>query len=237
MGIAKLKKPVILAVLFLLPVTFLLFLYPSTHNYNSLDIVHGPVKDITGFLSETDSEQDFDNNITVLLFLGDEPLNHAIGALNVKELVYDKFKGFKRFQVLALISPGNESSLEGLKKELYQYDQLDYWHFVTLAPEQIGAVFNSLKANGELEKDLYYEGLFLIDKDKMQRGRIDDRTKNEISADEPIYGLSDYSTIEVSELKNKLSDDMRILFTEYRQKRKGEFDSSSRRADDLKGDE
>ena len=33
------RKWFILAILFLLPVVFLLFLYPSTHNYNTLDIV------------------------------------------------------------------------------------------------------------------------------------------------------------------------------------------------------
>ena len=32
-----------------------------------------------------------------------------------------------------------------------------------------------------------------------------------------------------------MSEDMRVLFTEYREKRKGNFDSSSRRANDLKG--
>ena len=31
-----------------------------------------------------------------------------------------------------------------------------------------------------------------------------------------------------------MSEDMRILFTEYRQKRKGEFNSTVRRANDLK---
>ena len=34
-----------------------------------------------------------------------------------------------------------------------------------------------------------------------------------------------------------MSEDMRILFTEYRQKRKGNFNSTSRRANDLKADE
>jgi len=38
----------------------------------------------------------------------------------------------------------------------------------------------------------------------------------------------------VAEIKNKMSEDMRILFTEYRQKRKGDFDSTTRRANDLK---
>ena len=38
----------------------------------------------------------------------------------------------------------------------------------------------------------------------------------------------------IADIKNKMSEDMRILFTEYRQKRKGNFDSNSRRASDLK---
>jgi len=42
----------------------------------------------------------------------------------------------------------------------------------------------------------------------------------------------------VSELKNKLAaEDLRVLFTEYRQKRKGEFNSTVRRAEDLKGEQ
>ena len=53
----------------------------------------------------------------------------------------------------------------------------------------------------------------------------------------PIQGLYSYNVLEVSELKNKMSDDMRILFTEYRQKRKGKFDSNTRRADDILNNE
>jgi len=45
--------------------------------------------------------------------------------------------------------------------------------------------------------------------------------------------LSSYDCIEVAEIKNKMSDDLRILFTEYRQKRKGDFNSDTRRANDL----
>jgi len=71
-------------------------------------------------------------------------------------------------------------------------------------------------------------------KDLAQRGRIDDREDNEKEKNKPVYGLSAYNCIEVAEIKNKMSDDLRILFTEYRQKRKGNFDSSSRRASDIK---
>ena len=44
MNSTSLKKWIILSVLFFLPVIFLLFLYPSTHNYNSLDIVQNNIK-------------------------------------------------------------------------------------------------------------------------------------------------------------------------------------------------
>ena len=47
------------------------------------------------------------------------------------------------------------------------------------------------------------------------------------------YGLSSYNVLEISDLKNKMSDDIRILFTEYRQKRKGTYNSFERRAKDL----
>ena len=79
--------------------------------------------------------------------------------------------------------------------------------------------------------------VFLIDKERNQRGRFDDRDKSELKKNKIIYGLSSYDCLDISVLKNKMSEDIRILFTEYRQKRKGKFNSTSRRADDLKGNE
>ena len=81
--------------------------------------------------------------------------------------------------------------------------------------------------------DVSNDYVFIIDKERHQRGRLDDRTKTQKEKDAPIQGLYSYNALEVSELKNKMSEDMRILFTEYRQKRKGKFDSNTRRADDI----
>ena len=92
------RKWFILGVLFLLPVIFLLFLYPSTHNYEPLDIVKTNVNDIDGF-SFLDSEKKLlKDNITILSFLGNDPMNNITTVLNLKELIYDKFKGFKKFR-------------------------------------------------------------------------------------------------------------------------------------------
>ena len=65
------RKWIILGILFLLPVIFLLFLYPSTHNYNTLDIVNEDIKE-TDFLNFIDKRKtNFEGNITILNFLGD----------------------------------------------------------------------------------------------------------------------------------------------------------------------
>ena len=54
----------------------------------------------------------------------------------------------------------------------------------------------------------------------------------------PVYSMFSYDCIEVAILKNKMAkEDMRVLFTEYRQKRKGDFNSTKRRAEDLKSNE
>ncbi len=237
MDFAKIKKPLILGILFFLPVTFLLFLYPSTHNYNSLDIVYESVEDITGILPAESKESDLADNISVVLFLGKHPMANATAALNLKEMIYDKFKGFKKFQVLALVHESGSEEVKDLEKELYQYDELTYWEFVMAEEDEIRDLFNSLLNTGELSADLFYPKAFIIDKELKQRGRIDDRTKTEIEKNAAPYGLYAYNCVEVSELKDKMSEDMRILFTEYRQRRKGNFNSSTRRVDDLKTDE
>ena len=99
----------------------------------------------------------------------------------------------------------------------------------------IREIYRNLKTTEELDDNYSTDKVFIIDKDRNQRGRLDDRKKKEIEANKPITQLYAYDCIEVAEIKNKMSEDMRILFTEYRQKRKGEFqDSDSRRANDLK---
>ena len=237
------KRYVILGILFFLPVIFLIMLYPAQHNYNPLDVVNEEVLELKNFKSTSDqavslSDQavSLKDHITVLGFLGSQPLKNSIGASNLKELVYDKFKGFKKFQVVIVLPMGSENEAELLKNEIGKYEDLRFWHFIFGNENAIQQFYGSLKSNGTLDSALATESVFIIDKELHQRGRLDDRTDNELEKDAPVYDLVSYNTIEVAEIKNKMNDDMRILFTEYRQKRKGNFDSTSRRADDLKND-
>ncbi|MDD7884463.1 hypothetical protein [Flavivirga sp. 57AJ16] len=234
MDYKKVSRYVVLGILFFLPVTFLLFLYPATHNYTPLDIVNGSVLDLQPFTSDSKEQVLLKDHITVLGFFGQNPLDKTITASNLKELVYDKFKGFKRFQIVIVMPKGTEDTVEKLKAEINSYEDLRFWHFVYGEPDNIKKTFFTLKSQTNLSENLGTDHVFIIDKDLNQRGRLDDRTDHELEKNKPVYDLESYNCIEVAEIKNKMSEDMRILFTEYRQKRKGEFNSDTRRASDLK---
>ena len=231
------RKWIILGILFLLPVIFLLFLYPSTHNYNTLDIVNEDIKE-TDFLNFIDNRKtNFEGNITILNFLGDMPVENITGTLNLKELVYDKFKGFKKFQIISVASLNSEKSLENVKKELLKSDELKYWFFATTSDKEINKIYSSLRSQKELDSSNYTSQVFIIDKQRNQRGRIDDRGDDQIENNIDLFGLYSYNSIIVSEIKKKMNDDIRILFTEYRQKRKGNFNSNIRRISNLDGND
>lgn len=228
------KKTIILGILFFLPVIFLLFLFPSKHNYNPLDIVNSNVAEVSAFTAEKGENVFLENNITVLGFFGLKPMEKVTVALNLKELIYNKFKGFKKFQILILVPNEAREEVKQLQQELLKYDELKYWHFAYGDKQSITSVFKSLKAKKDLDENFATNQVFIIDKKRNQRGRIDDRLDKEIEKEKTLYGLNSYDCIQVAEIKNKMSEDLRILFTEYRQKRKGTFNSTTRRAEDLK---
>ena len=235
MNTSKTKRNIVLGILFFLPVAFLLMLYPAKHNYEPLDVVNNEVTDIENFYSDRTDSIALKDHITVLGFLGKSPLKKSISALNLKELVYDKFKGFKKFQIVIVVPESTEEEVKELKKEINTYEDLKFWHYAFGTKGEIKLLFNSLKSKVELKEDLSTDNVFIIDKDLSQRGRQDGRSEKEVEAKKPVFSVYSYDTIEVAEIKNMMSDDVRILFTEYRQKRKGKFDdSNTRRGNDLK---
>ncbi len=235
MDVSHKKRNLILSILFFLPVAFIIIMLLSKENYTPLDIVKEHIAELP---INKDSIQ-LKNHITVLSFLGKQPMANSVAALNLKELIYDRCRGFKTFQIVTLLPHSAKNEAQQLFKKIQSYEDLRFWHFVYTEESEINKVYNSLKSNVNLDKHLGCNSVFIIDKDLNQRGRIDDRTKNEIKTNKPIYGLYNYDCIKVAELKNKMSaEDMRVLFTEYRDKRVGKFEGSkTRRAKDLKTDE
>tara|TARA_R110002049_G_scaffold274751_1_gene452712 strand:+ start:110 stop:829 length:720 start_codon:yes stop_codon:yes gene_type:complete len=225
----KTKRYIVLGILFFLPVAFLLMLYPAKHNYDPLDIVNEKVRDIENFTSLKSDSLLLKGHITVLGFLGKTPLDNMIAASNLKELVYDKFKGFKNFQIVVVVPNGTEEEIKKLKKEINTYEDLKFWHYVFGTEGEIKMLYNSLMFKEQLGDNLSSNSVFILDKDLNQRGRIDGRDEKQIENNKPAFSVYEYNMIEVAEIKNMMSDDVRILFTEYRQKREGKFENSETR--------
>ena len=230
------KRYTILGTLFFLPVIFLLFMYPAQHNYSPLDILEEHIPDIVDFSFEGEQSVQLEGHITILGFTGTNPQNDLIGMSNLKEMMYDKFKGFKKFQVVMIAPEQSAPSMSAIRLELGKYEDLKYWHFVFGDEIAIKRLYESLDLDSALNEDLSTDEVVIIDKELNLRGRLDDRSDNELSNNTGIYQKKSYDCIEVAELKNKMSEDLRILFTEYRQKRNGNFNSTTRRASDLKQD-
>jgi hypothetical protein len=232
MKVSKRKRYTLLSILFFLPVVFIITMLLSKENYIPLDVV---AENITELPVNKDSIK-LKDHITILSFLGKKPNENSIAALNLKELIYDSNKGFKRFQVVVLLPHEAKAEAEELLKEIKSYEDLRFWHMVYTDEATIRSIFNSLKSDIQLDENLACNSVYIIDKDSNQRGRLDDRTDKEIETKTPVYGLYDYDCIQVAELKNKMAaEDMRVLFREYRDRRKGDFDDSNkRRTKDLK---
>ncbi|WP_298418974.1 hypothetical protein [uncultured Kordia sp.] len=230
------KKKIILAVLFLLPVSIVLILLFTTHNYNPLPVIgKHTVAELVNYSSIEKKENiQFDGKITILGFLGSNVKDRKINILNLNQKIYKRFSGFKHFQLVMLVTPGQEKEIIDLKYEISRFaDELKSWNFVEVDEKELTRIFDELESPLLLDGYKSSDYVYIIDKDRNLRGRFDDRSTSEINEKKDSYMLYGYDTIEISELSGKMTDDIRILFEEYRGKSKKE-QSQDRRKEVIK---
>lgn len=229
------KKKLILGILFLLPVSIVLILLFTSHNYTQLPIIHTNVPELVNYESfEKKDRIQFEDKITIIGFLGKNVKDRKINVLNLNQKIYKRFSGFKHFQVIMLVSPGQEEEIKSLKYEISRFaDELKAWNFVIVDEKELGRIFDGLESPLALDGYLSSDYVYIIDKDRNLRGRFDDRSIVELREEAASYMLYGYNTMMISELAGKMTDDIRILFEEYRGKSKKER-SEDRRKEDLK---
>ncbi len=226
------KKKIILAVLFLLPVSIVLILLFTTHNYNPLPIIgKHKVAELVNYGSIEKKENiQFDGKITILGFLGSNVKDRKINVLNLNQKIYKRFSGFKHFQLVMLVTPGQEKEINDLKYEISRFaDELKSWNFVVVDERELKRIFDELESPLVLDGYNSSDYVYIIDKDRNLRGRFDDRSVAEINEEKEPYMLYGYNTIVISELSGKMTDDIRILFEEYRGKSKKEQSQDRRK--------
>jgi len=205
------KKNIVLFILFILPIVAYLFFASGVNSFISLPTITKNIPDVTPWKTLDDRPVTLTNKITILGFIGNDVAKHKGSVFNLYETIYDKYKDFKDFQVVMVLPDGTQNQVkELLKVDIKKLGTNKGWHFVFASPNEITTFYNKLKLVGKLDNSLSTPNVFIIDKKRNLRGR-----KGEDKKGKPEY-KEGYDTVLVSDLYNKMMDDMKIIMYEYR---------------------
>lgn len=201
------KKYLVLAVLFLLPIVAYLFFSSGVNTFVKLPTKTERINSISNFTSLDGDSLQLDDNINVLLFFGSEVGSMHGNALHVKEKIFDKNHAFRDFQLIVMAEDGSQQEAKALKEELEKTVDTEHWRFGFGSAGELQELFTSLKTDLSLSQKQSTPYAFIIDKDRNLRGREDDKQ------DGVLYG---YDTRSVAALNNKMIDDVDVILAEYR---------------------
>lgn len=218
------KKYLVLSVLFILPIVAYMFFATASHNSLFLPVISKNHTDIPSqFVSLNNEKITLNKNITVLGFPGSDIDEVKANLFNLNQKIYNKYGGFKDFQMVMILPDGNQEKIKAIMLEFRRLsNDLKNWHFLFGKPNDIETYFNSFGFNNKLNDQSGTSFVYIIDKEKSLRGRTGQKIKGKIEYREC------YNTISAAELHNEMSDDVKILLREYRlalkkNKRKDEF--------------
>lgn len=197
------KKKFVLIILFVFPLVAYLFFASGVTNFGRLPILKENIKE----LDVPGSSEQLQGKITILGFLGSDLEVKKANAFNLNQKIYKRFYEFNDFQMLMLLPKGTEAKAEELQKELAGLADIKNWKFVFAEADEIHAVFNSLETGYSLDENLATPYVFIIDKERNLRGRDDDEDQG------LKYG---FDATSVSDLNNKMEDDVKVILAEYR---------------------
>lgn len=200
------KKFLVLGVLFLLPIVAYLFFSSGINNFAKLPVLTEKVKDINHLENSRDSIVSFQNKISIVAFFGNDLDALKGNTFNLDKKILEKFYEFNDFQFVIILPKDAKAQAQQFVAEFDDITNSNYWSFVYGEPDEIQAVFDSFSTNLSLDENLQTPYVFIIDKDSNLRGRDEE-------SDELLYG---YDSRSVSELGNKMNDDIKVILAEYR---------------------
>lgn len=179
-----------------------LFFASGINNFAKLPVLTESIEEL-----ELITNKDFNNKISILLFLGNDIENREGDALNLNQKIYKRFYQFKDFQFISISPLGNENKTNLLKEKLSSGTNTDMknWSFIHLDEDKINELFLSLNTNLKLDQNLSSPYAYIIDKFSSLRGRDD--------SDGIKFG---YDSRSVADINNNMLDDVKIILAEYR---------------------
>ncbi|WP_396163031.1 hypothetical protein [Flavobacterium sp.] len=206
------KNKLVLILLFVLPIAIYLLFSTATHNSLFLPTISKANADIPSHWQGLNQEKiSMKDKITVLGFVGTNVMENRGNFFNLNQKIYNKYKGFKDFQMVMVVPAGNEPKAQQIMDELAPITgEMTGWKFVFAAPEEIQTFYDSYKLVGKLDTNLGTPDVIIVDKEINHRGR---KGKNKKGKEE--YKES-YNTISAADLHNEMTDDVKIILREYR---------------------
>jgi hypothetical protein len=179
-----------------------LFFASGINNFAKLPVLTESIEEL-----ELIIDKDFNNKISILLFLGNDIENREGDALNLNQKIYKRFYQFKDFQFISISPLGNEKKTKLLQEKLSSGTNTDMknWSFIHLDQDKINELFSSLNTNLKLDQNLSSPYAYIIDKFSSLRGRDD--------SDGIKFG---YDSRSVADINNNMLDDVKIILAEYR---------------------
>ena len=205
------KKKIVLFVLFVLPIVAYLFFASGVNSFISLPTITKNIPEVNSWKTLDNKPVALTNKITILGFIGSDVMKHKGNFFNLYEIIYDKYKDFKDFQVVMVLPDGTQKQVENLLKlDIKKLGTHKGWNFVFASPNEIVTFYDKLQLVGKLDNTLATPNVFIVDKKRNLRGR-----KGADQKGTPEY-KEGYSTVLVADLYNKMMDDMKIIIYEYR---------------------
>ena len=212
------KKFWVLFSLFILPLVFYIFLSKGIYKYSNLPVLTENVLAINQFSFE--SKVTFNNNLSIVCFLGNE-INTAKGSMfNLNQTIYKRYYQKPYFQIVAIIPEASKEQYKEAIAELSAFTDISKWNFIYTNEANITKLFDSFETPFSLNEAWYSNNAYIVEMESRLRGRKDD----EDTKDGKLYG---YNMKSVATLKNKMKDDIDIIY--YQLKKSAEKEKRRKR--------
>lgn len=206
------KNKLVLILLFVLPIAIYLIFSTATHNSLFLPTISKANADIpSNWVGLNQKKISMKDKITVLGFVGNNVIENRGNFFNLNQKIYNKYKGFKDFQMVMVTPKGNEAKAQQIIEELAPITgEMTGWKFVFATPEEIQNFYDSYKLVGKLDANFGTPAVLIVDKELNHRGRKGQNKKGQEEYKES------YNTISAADLHNEMTDDVKIILREYR---------------------
>ena len=132
------KKPLVLGILFILPLVIYLFFASGVNRFGRLPVL---TEAVSWNASDSDtllsSANFFEGNISPVVFLGSEVEAYKGFLFNFNEKIYKRFYQFTDFQTVVFVTPDQAESVATLLSELGEITDTSRYRFVYLESKLI----------------------------------------------------------------------------------------------------